>query len=81
MEKQEARVEKYIRYNIKDVQSIKFKEHSVSPMGVPRLKGYINNNEELDFIAHISTTKILKMILHVLENYMIITLKTRKICI
>lgn len=55
--KQEARVEKYIRYNIKDVQSIKFKEHSVSPMGVPRLKGYINNNEELDFIAHISTTK------------------------
>ncbi|PGW11793.1 hypothetical protein COD90_22350 [Bacillus cereus] len=54
---QEARVEKYIRYNIQDVKSITFKEHSVSPMGVPRLKGYINNNEELDFIAYISTTE------------------------
>ncbi|HFU7054793.1 TPA: DUF1433 domain-containing protein [Bacillus cereus] len=54
---QEARVEKYIHYNIQDVKSITFKEHSVSPMGVPRLKGYINNNEELDFIAYISTTE------------------------
>ncbi|EJQ39787.1 hypothetical protein IEC_01375 [Bacillus toyonensis] len=54
---QEARVEKYIHYNIKDVKTITFKEHSVSPMGVPRLKGYINNNEKLDFIARISTTE------------------------
>ncbi|AJQ57704.1 DUF1433 domain-containing protein [Bacillus thuringiensis] len=54
---QEARVEKYIHYNIQDVKSITFKEHSVSPMGVPRLKGYINNNEELYFIAYISTTE------------------------
>ena len=54
---QEARVEKYIHYNIKDVKTITFKEHSVSPMGVPRLKGYINNNEKLDFIAYISTTE------------------------
>ncbi|HDX9628446.1 TPA: DUF1433 domain-containing protein [Bacillus cereus] len=54
---QEARVEKYIHYNIKDVKTITFKEHSVSPMGVPRLKGYINNDEKLDFIARISTTE------------------------
>ncbi|WP_033713958.1 DUF1433 domain-containing protein [Bacillus mycoides] len=54
---QKERVEKYIHYNIQDVKSITFKEHSVSPMGVPRLKGYINNNEELDFIAYISTTE------------------------
>ena len=54
---QEARVEKYIHYNIKDVRTITFKEHSVSPMGVPRLKGYINNDEKLDFIARISTTE------------------------
>ncbi|MCW1238311.1 DUF1433 domain-containing protein [Bacillus pretiosus] len=54
---QEARVEKYIRYNIQDVKSITFTEKSVSPMGVPRLKGYINNNKELDFIARISTTE------------------------
>ncbi|HDR8182491.1 TPA: DUF1433 domain-containing protein [Bacillus thuringiensis] len=54
---QEARVEKYIHYNIKNVKTITFKEHSVSPMGVPRLKGYINNDEKLDFIAYISTTE------------------------
>ncbi|MFC9414743.1 DUF1433 domain-containing protein [Bacillus mobilis] len=54
---QEARGEKYIRYNIQDVKSITFTEKSVSPMGVPRLKGYINNNKELDFIARISTTE------------------------
>ncbi len=55
--RQEARVEKYIRYNIKDVQSITFTENKVSPMGVPHIKGYINNNKELDFIASISTTE------------------------
>ncbi|MED1093836.1 DUF1433 domain-containing protein [Bacillus paramycoides] len=54
---QETRVEKYIHYNIKDVKSITFTEKGVSPMGVPRLKGYINNNKELDFIARISTTE------------------------
>ncbi|MGH0677033.1 DUF1433 domain-containing protein [Bacillus luti] len=54
---QEVRVEKYIHYNIKDVKTITFKEHSVSPMGVPRLKGYINKDEKLWFIAHISTTE------------------------
>ncbi|GAB6611489.1 MULTISPECIES: DUF1433 domain-containing protein [Bacillus] len=54
---QEARVEKYIHYNVKDVKTITFKEHSVSPMGIPRLKGYINNDEKLDFMAYISTTE------------------------
>ncbi|MES9690096.1 MULTISPECIES: DUF1433 domain-containing protein [Bacillus cereus group] len=54
---QEARVEKYIHYNIEDVKSITFIEKGVSPMGVPKLKGYINNNKELDFIASISTTE------------------------
>ncbi|MED4654928.1 DUF1433 domain-containing protein [Bacillus pseudomycoides] len=54
---QEARVEKYIRYNIKDVKSIIFTEHETSPMGIPRLKGYINNDQQLDFVARISTTE------------------------
>ncbi|MGW5954878.1 DUF1433 domain-containing protein [Bacillus mycoides] len=55
--KQEARVEKYIHYNIENVESITFSDHSVSPMGVPQLKGYINNNKKLWFIGHISNTK------------------------
>ncbi|KAB2399563.1 MULTISPECIES: DUF1433 domain-containing protein [Bacillus cereus group] len=53
---QEARVEKYIHYNIQDVKSITFKEHSVSPMSVPSVEGYINNDKELWFDASISTT-------------------------
>ena len=54
---QKDRVEKYIHYNIKDVKSITFTENKISPMGVPHIKGYINNNKELDFTASISTTE------------------------
>ncbi|KAA0745206.1 DUF1433 domain-containing protein [Bacillus sp. AY3-1] len=54
---QETRVEKYIHYNVKDVKSITFTEHETSPMGIPRLKGYINNDQQLDFVARISTTE------------------------
>ncbi|MGE6540889.1 DUF1433 domain-containing protein [Bacillus luti] len=55
--RQEARVEKYIRYNIKDVKSITFTNNEVDPMGVPSVDGYINGNKKLDFSASISTTK------------------------
>ncbi|MFD4854706.1 DUF1433 domain-containing protein [Bacillus mycoides] len=54
---QEARVEKYIRYNIQDVKSITFIEHKISPMGVPHINGYINDDKELWFDASISTTE------------------------
>ncbi|EEM13811.1 DUF1433 domain-containing protein [Bacillus pseudomycoides] len=54
---QKIRVEKYIHYNIQDVKSITFTKKEVSPMGVPKLKGYINKDEQLWFIASISTTK------------------------
>lgn len=54
---QETRIGNYIHYNIQDVKCITFTKHDISPMGVPRLKGYINNNEKLDFIAYISTTE------------------------
>ncbi|HDR3489258.1 TPA: DUF1433 domain-containing protein [Bacillus wiedmannii] len=53
---QETRVAKYIHYNVKDVKSITFTERETSPMGIPRLKGYINNDQQLDFVARISTT-------------------------
>ncbi|PFY96114.1 hypothetical protein COL60_30665, partial [Bacillus pseudomycoides] len=54
---QEARIEKYIHYNIKNVKSITFTEHKVNPMGVPSVSGYINNDKKLDFLASITTTK------------------------
>ncbi|EEK75881.1 DUF1433 domain-containing protein [Bacillus cereus] len=54
---QEARVEKYIRYNIQDVKSITFIEHKISPMGIPSIEGYINDDKNLWFDASISTTE------------------------
>ncbi|MCU4771253.1 DUF1433 domain-containing protein [Bacillus toyonensis] len=54
---QETRVEKYIHYNIKDVKSIMFTKHEVNPMGIPTLEGYINGDQELWFVASISTTE------------------------
>ncbi|MDM5190972.1 DUF1433 domain-containing protein [Bacillus sp. DX4.1] len=53
---QEARIEKYIHYNIKDIKSITFTKHDISPMGVPSVEGYINDDKELWFDASISTT-------------------------
>ncbi|PEO07090.1 hypothetical protein CN587_29660 [Bacillus wiedmannii] len=54
---QEARVEKYIRYNIQDVKSITFIEHKISLMGIPSIEGYINDDKDLWFDASISTTE------------------------
>ncbi|ASZ67031.1 DUF1433 domain-containing protein [Bacillus cereus] len=54
---QKARVEKYIRYNIQDVKSITFIEHKISPMGIPSIEGYINDDKDLWFDASISTTE------------------------
>ncbi|MGN7195914.1 DUF1433 domain-containing protein [Bacillus wiedmannii] len=53
---QETRIEKYIHYNIKDVKSTTFTKHEVNPMGIPTIKGYINGDQELWFVASISTT-------------------------
>ncbi|HDR7642348.1 MULTISPECIES: DUF1433 domain-containing protein [Bacillus] len=52
---QETRVAKYIHYNVKDVKSITFTEHETSPMGVPHIKGYINDNQELWFDAGLNS--------------------------
>ena len=54
---QETRVEKYIHYNIKDVKSITFTKQELNPMGIPTIKGYINGDQELWFVASISTTE------------------------
>ncbi|MBZ4224037.1 DUF1433 domain-containing protein [Bacillus wiedmannii] len=54
---QETRVEKYIHYNIKDVKSTTFTKHEVNPMGIPTIRGYINGDQELWFVASISTTE------------------------
>ncbi|WP_440603447.1 DUF1433 domain-containing protein [Bacillus sp. GB_SG_008] len=57
LKEQKTRIEKYIRYNVKDVESITFTEYSVSPMGVPHINGYINNDQELWFDASVVGSK------------------------
>ncbi|EIT84136.1 hypothetical protein A374_16864 [Fictibacillus macauensis ZFHKF-1] len=50
---QEKRVKKYILHNIKGARAITFKEREESPMGIPYIAGYVNDNKKLNFTATI----------------------------
>ena len=89
MERAKERVEKYIHYNIKDVKSITFREHKVSPMGVPHIRGYINGDKGLWFDAGIGTTEnfeddfgcsgeLDKLIKNLISRYLKLKKKRRK---
>ncbi|MFG3612761.1 DUF1433 domain-containing protein [Rummeliibacillus stabekisii] len=51
--KQEQRVEKFLTYNIPRFKTVTFTKEDVSPMGLPYLEGYVNNDKRLDFVAHV----------------------------
>lgn len=46
-------IEKYIHYNFKEVTAIELTEISISPMNIPTIHGYINNDEDNSFRATI----------------------------
>lgn len=50
---QEKRVKKYIEFNTPEFESIKFTKRDVSPMGIPYIEGYINNDKTLAFSADV----------------------------
>ncbi|MGY3779246.1 DUF1433 domain-containing protein [Isobaculum melis] len=53
-DEQKVRIEKFIRYNFKDIESVTFTENYKTPMSVA-IKGYINEDKKnLNFIATIS---------------------------
>ncbi|MFC0233898.1 DUF1433 domain-containing protein [Vagococcus entomophilus] len=52
-ETQKPRVEKFIKYNFKDVKTITFTKIENDPLG-SNLFGYINNDKEMDFDVSVS---------------------------
>lgn len=47
------RIEKYLKYNYENIKSVTFTKVVVTPMGVPHIQGYVNNNEDMSFNAGI----------------------------
>lgn len=53
LEKEGSRIEKYLKYNYKDINSITFTDVKINPTGIPHIMGYVNNNEDMNFNAGI----------------------------
>ena len=78
---QEQRIEKLLKYNTPEFKSIKFTKRDVSPMGIPYIEGYINDDKTLDFSADVEpndhnfegslgmSTKLREMMNVDLKNY------------
>ena len=54
---QKKRIELFFKENINNYQSIKVTDIGKTPMGGYSIKGYINNNKKLDFIATMNEDK------------------------
>ncbi|MBC1604443.1 DUF1433 domain-containing protein [Listeria rocourtiae] len=47
------RIEKYLKYNYKDIHSVTITGVDNSPTGIPHILGYVNDNKKLSFNAGI----------------------------
>lgn len=47
------RIEQFLKYNYSNINKVTFTHVKVSPMGIPYIEGYINNDKELAFSASI----------------------------
>ncbi|MGY3779252.1 DUF1433 domain-containing protein [Isobaculum melis] len=54
LETEGPRIEKYLKHNYENYESITFETVVVSPTGTPHIKGYVNNDPELKFDIGIS---------------------------
>ncbi|MGY3779200.1 DUF1433 domain-containing protein [Isobaculum melis] len=45
IETEGPRIEKYLKYNFKDIETVQFTKVIINPTGVPHIKGYFNNEE------------------------------------
>ncbi|EIT84135.1 hypothetical protein A374_16859 [Fictibacillus macauensis ZFHKF-1] len=50
---QEERVKTFVFHNVRNSKTVTFTKHEKSPMGIPYLAGYVNNDQNLDFTASI----------------------------
>src|SRR5699024_2647123 len=51
MREEKPRIEKYLKYNFKNIQKITFTKVVINPTGVPHINGYINNDPSMSFDA------------------------------
>lgn len=47
------RIEKFLKYNYEGIETVTFIDTKVSPMGVPYVEGYVNDNKDMSFSADI----------------------------
>ncbi|MBC1228593.1 DUF1433 domain-containing protein [Listeria booriae] len=50
---EQPRIEKYIRYNYNDIESVHFTDITINPTGIPHVEGYVNNDKDAWFDAGI----------------------------
>lgn len=62
IKEEKPRIEKYLKYNYKNVKEVKITKVDQTPMGTIYLDGYINQNKELDFSADIYESHVNKSI-------------------
>lgn len=53
IETEGPRIEKYLKYNYRDIATVNFTEVVINPTGIPHIKGYVNDNTDLKFSAGI----------------------------
>ena len=49
MEAQKKRIENYIKYNYKNIESVTFTDSKTVPTGGTYINGYVNNNKDIGF--------------------------------
>lgn len=53
LQTEKPRIEKYLKYNYENIESVSFTEVKTNPTGVQHIIGYVNNDKETYFNAGI----------------------------
>ncbi|MBC1378131.1 DUF1433 domain-containing protein [Listeria innocua] len=53
LKEESPRIEQFLKYNYRNINKLTFTHVKVSPMGIPYIEGFINNDENLFFSATI----------------------------
>lgn len=53
LNEEKPRIEKYLKYNYENIETVTLTKVVVTPMGVPHIEGFVNNNPDMNFDAGI----------------------------
>lgn len=53
LQEEKPSIEKYLKYNYENIETVTLTEVKVNPTGVPHILGYVNNNTAMTFDAGI----------------------------